>query len=77
MKFLFPLLIAPTLLFADGLTDVRAALQRLQSDLPLRARVEIKTRRSGGESTKQKQSESVSSVIVESGADGFKLSWSP
>jgi hypothetical protein len=77
VKFLFPLLIAPTLLFADGLTDVRAALQRLQSDQPLRARVEIKTRRSGGESTKQKQSESVSSVIVESGVDGFKLSWSP
>jgi hypothetical protein len=69
--------VAPTLLIADGLTDVRAALQKLQSDQPLRARVEIKTRRSGGESNKQKQSESVSSVIVESGADGFKLNWSP
>jgi hypothetical protein len=65
------------LLFADGLTDVRAALQKLQSDQPLRARVEIKTRRSGGESTKQKQSEGVSSVIVESGGEGLKLSWSP
>ena len=76
MKFLLlPLLLAPTLLFADGLADVRAALQKLQSDQPLRARVEIKTRRSGGESNKQKQSESVSSVIVESGAEGLKLSW--
>jgi hypothetical protein len=56
---------------------VRAALQKLQSDQPLRARVEIKTHRSGGESNKQKQSEVVSSVIVESGADGLKLSWSP
>jgi hypothetical protein len=70
-------LLVPTLLFADGLTDLRVALQKLQSDQPLRARVEIKTRRSGGESAKQKQSESVSSVIVESGADGFKLNWSP
>jgi hypothetical protein len=78
VKFLFlPLLLAPAFLFADGLTDVRATLQKLQSDQPLRARVEIKTRRSGGESSKQKQSDSVSSVIVESGGDGLKLSWSP
>lgn len=78
MKFLLlPLLLAPTLLFADGLTDVRATLQKLQSDQPLRARVEIKTRRSGGESNKQKESEGVSSVIVESGAEGLKLNWSP
>jgi hypothetical protein len=78
VKFLLlPLLFAPTLLFADGLTDVRAALQKLQSDQPIRARVEIKARRSGGESSKQKQSDSVSSVIVESGGDGLKLSWSP
>ena len=74
---LLPLLFAPTLLFADGLTDVRATLQKLQSDQPIRARVEIKSRRSGGESSKQKQSESVSSVIVESGSEGLKLSWSP
>jgi hypothetical protein len=71
------LLFAPTLLFADGLTDVRATLQKLQSDQPLRARVEIKTRHSGGESNKQKQSEGVSTVIVENGADGLRLSWSP
>lgn len=78
VKFLLlPLLFAPTLLFADGLTDVRAALQKLQSDQTIRARVEIKTRRSGGESSKQKQSESVSTVIVESGVEGLKLSWSP
>ena len=78
VKFLLAaLLLAPTLLFADGLTDVRAALQKLHSDQPLRARVEIKTRRSGGENNKQKQSEGVSSVVVDSGAEGLKLSWSP
>ena len=78
VKFLLlPLLVAPTLLFADGLTDVRATLQKLQSDQLIRARVEIKTRHSGGESSKQKQSERISSVIVESGAEGLKLSWSP
>lgn len=77
MKFLLPLLFTPTLLFADGLNDVRTTLQKMQGDQPLRARVEIKTRRTGGESNKQKQSDSVSSVVVETGPDGFKLSWPP
>ena len=71
------LLTAPALLFADGLTDVRATLQKLQSDQPLRARVEMKTRRLGGESDKQKQSQTISTVIVESGPQGLTLSWSP
>ncbi|HEX7518264.1 MAG TPA: hypothetical protein VF345_13375 [Chthoniobacterales bacterium] len=71
------LLAAPALLFADGLADVRATLQKLQSDQPLRARVEIKTRRLGGESDKQKQSEAISAVIVESNPQGLTLSWSP
>lgn len=71
------LLAAPALLFADGLADVRATLQKLQSDQPLRARVEIKTRRLGGESDKQKQSQAISAVMVESGPQGLTLSWSP
>ncbi len=74
---LFFLLAAPTLLLADGLADVRATLQKLQSDQPLRARVEIKIRRLGGESDKQKQSQATSSIIVESGPQGLTLSWSP
>jgi hypothetical protein len=71
------LLSAPSLLLADGLADVRATLQKLQSDQPLRALVEIKTRRLGGESDKQKQSQAISAVIVESGPQGLTLSWSP
>ena len=70
------LLLSPTLLFADGLSDVRTTLQKLQSDLPLRARVEIKSRHSGGESNKQRQFGGDSIVAVESGADGLKLIWS-
>ena len=70
-------LIAPAFLYADGLSDVRATLQKLQSDQLLRGRVEIKSRRSGGESGRQKQSETVSTVIVENGPEGLKLSWSP
>jgi hypothetical protein len=78
VKFFFPFLLAfPTLLLADGLADVRATLQKLQSDQPLRARIEIKIRRLGGESEKQKQSQATSAVIVESGPQGLTLSWSP
>ena len=78
MKLLLLFLVtAPALLFADGLADVRATLQKLQSDQPLRARVEINTRRLGGESDKQKQSQAISSLIVESGPQGLTLSWSP
>lgn len=76
-KILLFVLALPAPLFADGLTEVRATLQKLQSDQPLRARVEIKTRRSGGESDKQKQSQATSTVIVESGPQGLTLSWSP
>jgi len=76
-RLLLFLLAAPALVFADGLADVRATLQKLQSDQPLRARVEIKTRRLGGESDKQKQSQAISAVIVESGPQGLTLSWSP
>jgi hypothetical protein len=75
--FLFFLLAMPTLLLADGLADVRATLQKLQSDQLLRARVEVKIRRLGGESDKQKQSQFTSAVIVESGPQGLTLSWSP
>lgn len=67
---------APMLARGEALDDLRATLQRLQSDQTLRARVEIQTRRSGGESDKQKQSTGDSSVLVESGGQGLRMSWS-
>lgn len=75
--FLLFLLATPALGLANGLADVRATLQKLQSDQPLRARIEIKIRRAGGESDKQKQSQATSAVIVESGPQGLTLNWSP
>ena len=77
MKRLLLFLALPTIAYADGLSDVRAALLKLQSDQLVRARVEIKTKRSGGENNKQKQSDSASTVMVESGSEGLKLIWSP
>lgn len=62
--------------WGDALSDLRISLQKLQSDQPLRARVEITTRRSDGESEKQKQSVGTSSVLVEIGPEGLLLNWS-
>jgi len=61
---------------ADVLGDLRVTLQHLQSDQTLRARVEIKIRRSSGESGNPKQSTGDSSLIVESGGHGLRMSWS-
>ena len=78
VKFLLlVLLLIPASLRADPLSDLRTTLQKLQSDQLLRARVEIKSRRTGGENNKQKQSQGMSTVIVESGPEGLKLEWSP
>src|SRR4029078_11311089 len=55
VKFLLlVLLLIPASLRADPLSDLRTTLQKLQSDQLLRARVEIKSRRTGGENNKQK-----------------------
>lgn len=70
------LFVVPTLARADALNDLRATLQRLQSGQTLRARVQIKTERAGGESENQKQSAGDSSVIVESGGQGLRMIWS-
>lgn len=75
--FLLLLLAFPIPAAADGLTDVRTLLQKLESDRPLSARMEIKTHRSGGESDKQKKSEGVSAVIVRTSPQGLDLSWTP
>jgi hypothetical protein len=71
------LLLSPSLLPADGLSDLRGALQKLQSDQPLRAKVEVQTRRQGGEKDDQKQSQGGGAVIAELGPQGLKLNWSP
>ena len=73
----FLILALPAVAWGDALGDLRATLQRLESGRTLRARVEVKTRRSGGESDKQKQAVGDSSVIVECGAGGLRMSWSP
>lgn len=60
----------------DALGDLRSSLLTFQSDQTLRAQIDVKTRRSDGESDKQKQSDGNSSVVVVSGPGGLALNWS-
>ena len=69
-------LAAVTLARGDALGDLRATLLHLKSEQTLRAKVEIKTWRSGGESGKPKESVGDSFVIVESSGQGLRMSWS-
>lgn len=61
----------------DALADLRAALSRLQSGENLRAKVEIETHHAGGETGNPLKSAGKSFVVVEEGADGLRMSWSP
>lgn len=74
---LLPILLLPGSLAADGLTDLRTALPKLTSDQPISARVEIRTRRSGGETEKQQKADGVSTVGVRLDASGLTLNWTP
>ncbi len=73
---IFCLLAAPLAARADALGDLRGTLRKLQSSQMLRARVDIKTRRSGGESGNAKKATGDSHVLVEGGGQGLRLSWS-
>lgn len=70
-------LLLPGLAKADALTDLRANLPKLTSDQPVSARVQITTRRSGGESDKQQKADGVSTVLVRLDPSGFALTWTP
>lgn len=77
MKRLFLFLLLVATVRGDGLTDLRATLQKLESDQPLRARIEVSSKNSEGESDRQKQQATgANSVIVESVPDGMRLGWS-
>lgn len=70
-------LAVPAIARGDALSDLRTSLSALQSDQTIRAQIEVKTRRSDGESDKQRKSDGNSSVVVTSGPEGLVLNWSP
>jgi hypothetical protein len=73
--FLAVLAVSTGSLAAESLADLRGTLSKLQSDAPVRARIEIKLTESskGDESTRQTAKDAV--VTAESGPQGMRLSW--
>lgn len=77
MRLLPCCLLAATALHADGLGDLRAALQRLQGREAIRARAEVNTTSLNGEGKKQKSRQSHGAVLLEEGPGGLRLGWTP
>ncbi len=61
---------------ADGLSDLRSALIRLQGQTPLKAVVEAKTWRRQGEGSEMEESHGLASVNVEENARGLHVLYS-
>ncbi len=77
MRLLPICLLAATALHADGLGDLRAALQKLQGHDPIRARAEVNSTNLNGEGKKQKSRQSRGAVLLEEGPGGLRLGWTP
>lgn len=60
---------------AEALTDLRGALSRLQSDAPVRARIEVKITQSSKEDESARQTTKDALVTAESGPQGVRLAW--
>ena len=60
---------------ADGLSDLKTALARLQAQTPLKATLEVRTTERHGEGSDAQEKLGQASAQVEDGARGLQLSW--
>ncbi|NRR34239.1 hypothetical protein HSX11_29115 [Oxalobacteraceae bacterium] len=60
---------------ADGHSDLKAALERLQGHAPLKAQLETKTWRRAGEGKDSEETSGQASVAIEDGPQGMQLSY--
>jgi len=68
-------LLAPTPLHADRLADLRATLQRLKADAPVKAQIAVRNTRKNGDEDEQKVHAEEATVVAEQGPQGLKLTW--
>ena len=61
---------------ADGLTDLKAALTRLQGQAPLKAVIEAKTWNRQGEGKEQEETTGLASVTIDDGVRGLQVLYS-
>ena len=62
---------------ADGLTDLRNALQRLPGQTPLKASVSARTLNTKAEDKTPKPEPDLASVVMEDGPQGLRLAYAP
>lgn len=65
-----------SLVHADGLSDLKAALGRLQGQTPIKAIVDAKTWSKNGEGKDAEERSGAASVQIEEGANGLRLQFS-
>ncbi len=58
---------------ADGLADLKAALNRMQGQTPLKATIEVKTWNRQGEGKELEETQGQASVVVEDGTRGLQI----
>ncbi|MCV2362910.1 hypothetical protein LNV23_05520 [Paucibacter sp. DJ1R-11] len=61
---------------ADGLSDLKSALQRLQGQTPVKAQLEVKTLRRSGEGKELDEDQGAAVISVEDGSRGLQLIYS-
>jgi hypothetical protein len=70
------LLAAPPV-HADRLTDLRATLEKLRGDSPVKAQIVVRSVRKNGDEKETEKATQEVTVIAEQGAQGLRLAWSP
>jgi len=71
------LLLAPALSYADGLTDLKAALQRLSGSQVIKGQLGVKIQRHQGEGKGATTEQGGATLLVEDGAQGLHTQFAP
>lgn len=75
-RFTILLVLSPSLLCADSLTDLKTTLRALHGQTPIKGTVEVSTWRRNGEGKEATEAGGQASAWVEDGAHGMKMQWS-
>lgn len=70
-------LLAAAPLRADRLTDLRATLEKLRGDSPVKAQIVLRSVRKNGDEKETGQATREVTVVAEHGPQGLRLTWAP
>jgi hypothetical protein len=76
LALVLPLLAAPPA-SADRLTDLRATLEKLRGDSPVRAQITVRSVRKNGDEKETGQATQEATLVADHGPQGLRLTWAP